>query len=120
MMSCLVSVGSVVLVPALIIPVLAYYCHLPHQATQDKVSNLLIFMIVSGLIAVELEDKNEETNQSTVPVLWLPIKMILKLTRLGLYSPMLQLYRPCFADYGTGNSSLTNYIWSLFESSRTL
>ena len=27
----------------------------------DKISNLLIFMIVSTLIAVELEDKNEET-----------------------------------------------------------
>ena len=40
-------------------------------------------MIVSRLIAIELEDKYEETNQSTVPVLWLPIKMILKLTRLG-------------------------------------
>ena len=51
--------------------------------TQDKVSNLLIFMILSRLIVVELEDKNEETNQSTVPVLWLPMKMILKLTRLG-------------------------------------
>ena len=63
-------------------------------------------MIISRLIAVELEDKNEETNQSTVPVLWLPTKMILKLTRLGptLYSPMLWLYRPCFADYRTGNS----------------
>ena len=69
--------------------------------TQDKVSNLLIFMIVSRLIAVELEDKNEETNQSTVPVFWLPIKMILKLTRLGL---TVLCYRPCFADYGTSNS----------------
>ena len=56
---------------------------LPYQVTQDKVSNLLIFVIVSRLIAVELEDKNEETNASTLPVLWLPIKMILKLTRLG-------------------------------------
>ena len=53
-----------------------------HLVTQDKVSNLLIFMIVSRLIGIEMEDKNEETNQSTVPVLWLPIK-ILKLTRLG-------------------------------------
>ena len=40
-------------------------------------------MIGSRLIAVVLEDKNKETNQSTVPALWLPIKMILKLTRLG-------------------------------------
>ena len=46
-----------------------------------------------------------KNNQSTVPVLWLPIKMIpvLKLTRLG---PAVLCYfgRPCFADYGTGNS----------------
>ena len=69
--------------------------------TQDKVSNLLIFVIVSRLIVVELKDKNEETNQSTVPVLWLPIKMILKLTRLD---PTVLRYRPCFADYGIGNS----------------
>ena len=75
--------------------------HLSHQVTQDKVSNLLIFMIVSRLIAVELENKNEKTNQSTVPVLWLPIKIILKLTRLGL---TVLCYRPCFADYGTGSS----------------
>ena len=54
---------------------------LPFATPNDKVFNLLIFMIVSRLIAVELEDKNEETNQSTAPVLWLPVKMILKLTR---------------------------------------
>ena len=71
---------------------------LPFASPSDKVSNLIIFMIVSRLIAVELEDKNEETNQSTVPVLWLPIKMILKLTRLG---PAVLCYRPCFADCGT-------------------
>ena len=74
---------------------------LPFATPSDKVSNLLIFMILSRLIAAELEDKNEETNQSTAPVLWLPIKMILKLTRLG---PTLVCHRPCFADYGTGNS----------------
>ena len=34
---------------------------LPFATPSDKVSNLLIFMIVSRLIAVELEDKNEET-----------------------------------------------------------
>ena len=34
---------------------------LPFATQSDKVSNLLIFMIVSKLIAVELEDKNEET-----------------------------------------------------------
>ena len=34
---------------------------LPFTSPNDKVSNLLIFMIVSRLIAVELEDKNEET-----------------------------------------------------------
>ena len=74
---------------------------LPFATPSDKVSNLLICMIVSRLIALEVEDKNEETNQSTVPVLWLPIKMMLKLSRLG--STVL-CYRPCFADYGTGNS----------------
>ena len=34
---------------------------LPFATPSDKVSNLLIFMIVSRLIAVELEDKNPET-----------------------------------------------------------
>ena len=34
---------------------------LPFATPSDKVSNLLIFMIVSRLIAEELEDKNEET-----------------------------------------------------------
>ena len=34
---------------------------LPFATPSVKVSNLLIFMIVSRLIAVELEDKNEET-----------------------------------------------------------
>ena len=34
---------------------------LPFATPSDKVSNLLIFMIVSRLIAVELENKNEET-----------------------------------------------------------
>ena len=33
----------------------------PFATPSDKVSNLLIFMIVSRLIAVELEDKNKET-----------------------------------------------------------
>ena len=34
---------------------------LPFATPSDKVSNLLIFMMVSRLTAVELEDKNEET-----------------------------------------------------------
>ena len=34
---------------------------LPFATPSVKVSNLLIFMIVSRLIAAELEDKNEET-----------------------------------------------------------
>ena len=34
---------------------------LPFATSSDKFSNLLILMIVSRLIAVELEDKNEET-----------------------------------------------------------
>ena len=34
---------------------------LPSATPSDKVSNLLIFMIVSRLIAVELEDKKKET-----------------------------------------------------------
>ena len=34
---------------------------LPFATPSDKVSNLLIYMIVSRLIALELEDKNEET-----------------------------------------------------------
>ena len=34
---------------------------LPFATPSDKVSNLLIFMIVSRLIAVELEDQNEKT-----------------------------------------------------------
>ena len=34
---------------------------LPFATPSNKVSNLLIFMIESRLIAVELEDKNEET-----------------------------------------------------------
>ena len=34
---------------------------LPFATQSDKVSNLLIFMIVSRLTAVELKDKNEET-----------------------------------------------------------
>ena len=49
---------------------------LPFATPSDEVSNLLVCMIVSRLIALELEDKNEETNQSTVPVLWLAVKMI--------------------------------------------
>ena len=34
---------------------------LPFATPSDKVSNLLICMIVSRLIALELEDKNENT-----------------------------------------------------------
>ena len=34
---------------------------LPFATPSDKVSHSLIFMIVSKLIALELEDKNEET-----------------------------------------------------------
>ena len=34
---------------------------LPLATPSDKVSNLLIFIIVSRQIAVELEDKNEKT-----------------------------------------------------------
>ena len=41
------------------------YCHtsllFPFATPRNKVSNLLIFMIESRLIAVELEDKIEET-----------------------------------------------------------
>ena len=56
---------------------------LPFATLSDKVSNLLIFVIVSRLIALEAEDKNKETNQSIVLVFWLSTKMILKLFRLG-------------------------------------
>ena len=71
---------------------------LPFATPSDEVSNSLIFMIVSRLIAVELEDKNEETINCTSTLV---AKMILKLTRLG---PTVLCCRPCFADYGTGNS----------------
>ena len=39
----------------------SYYLLLPFATPSDKVSNIIIFMIVSRLIAVEPEDKNEET-----------------------------------------------------------
>ena len=43
---------------------------LPFATLSDiKASNLLICMIISRLIALELEDKNGKTNQSTVPTL---------------------------------------------------
>ena len=74
---------------------------LPFATPSDKVSNLLICRIVSRLIALDVEDKNKETNQSSAPALWTSIKMILKLPRLG---PTVLCYRPCFADYGIGHS----------------
>ena len=93
---------------------------LPFATPSDKVSNLLICMIVSKLIVLEVEDKNEETNQSTVPVLWLSIKMILKLSRLGPTVYAIGHVLLTTAPVTLTSSLLYQYIWSLFELSSTL